>query len=52
MNERKTAIIWLGWREGASMMPIARIVHKAPVTIFSYLRYHGEIQPHERALVP
>jgi hypothetical protein len=34
MNERRTAIIWLGWREGASMMPIARTVHKARLPYF------------------
>jgi len=39
------AVIWHLWREGQPMMLIARQVNLAPSSVFSYLRYHGGIQP-------
>jgi len=41
MNEQKKAIIWRLWKKGSPMINIARMINKAPATIFSYLRYHG-----------
>lgn len=48
MDERKKAIIWGKWEKGISMGEIARAINKPPATIFSYLRYHGGIQPYKR----
>ena len=39
------AVIWHLWRDGQPMMLIARRVNLAPSAVFSYLRYHGGIQP-------
>ena len=46
MNEQKKAIIWRLWKKGSPMINIARMINKAPATIFSYLRYHGGIEPY------
>jgi IS30 family transposase len=49
MYERKKVIIWDKWEKGISMGEIARAINKPPATIFSYLRYHGGIQPYKRS---
>lgn len=48
MNGNKKSIIWEQWKSGSPMIQIARTIKKPPVTVFSYLRYHGGIQPRER----
>jgi len=48
MNEQKKAIIWTLWKKGSPMISIARTIEKPPATIFSYLRYHGGVEPYKR----
>ncbi|NRB42052.1 MAG: IS30 family transposase [Pseudomonadales bacterium] len=48
MSDQKKAIIWKLWINGDPMINIARAIEKPPATIFSYLRYHGGIQPYSR----
>jgi len=48
MNSQKKETIWSEWASGSSMSEIAQIIEKPPATIFSYLRYHGGIQPRVR----
>jgi len=45
---QKKAVIWDKWGSGSAMIQIARTINKPPATVFSYLRYHGGIQPHQR----
>lgn len=52
MNNDKKSIIWKEWKSGSPMVQIARIIKKPPATIFSYLRYHGGIQPHQHTRCP
>lgn len=42
------AVIWQLWRGGQPMILIARRVNLAPASVFSYLRYHGGIEPAAR----
>ena len=44
MNEVKKKPIWDQWQQGQPMSVIARSVYKPPATVFSYLRYYGEIR--------
>lgn len=46
-NERK-ARIWQLWRQGRPMSEIAREIEKPPATVYSYLLYHGGMQPRTR----
>lgn len=46
-NERKIRI-WELWEGGRPMSEIARDIAKAPATVYSYLLYHGGIQPRRR----
>jgi IS30 family transposase len=48
MNAERKAIIWLEWRKGSPMSVICRIIEKPSATVFSYLRYHGDIEPRAR----
>lgn len=48
MNDYRKAIIWSHWENGDPMNVIAQAIKKPPATIFSYLRYHGGIQPRQR----
>lgn len=48
----KKEIIWQLWKNGSPMSLIARTVEKPPATVFSYLRYHGGIQPRQRSRHP
>jgi len=48
MSDQKKAVIWDKWGSGSAMIQIARTINKPPATVFSYLRYHGGIQPHQR----
>ncbi len=45
MNDKKKAIIWELWIKGSPMIDISRAIDKPHATVFSYLRYHGGIQP-------
>lgn len=49
LNNEKKATIWRLWKKGKPMSFIAREVQKPPATMFSYLRYHGGIQPRQRS---
>jgi IS30 family transposase len=46
-NERKVRI-WGLWEAGWPMSDIARDIAKPPATVYSYLLYHGGIQPRKR----
>lgn len=48
MNDGRKAVIWREWKRGSPMSLIARILEKPPATVFSYLLYHGGIQPRVR----
>ena len=37
--------IWAQWRAGVPMSSIARDIQKPPATVYSYLLYHGGIEP-------
>jgi len=52
MTPEKKAKIWELWQEGVPMSVIAREIIKPPATIFSYLLYHGGIQPRIRLRRP
>ena len=52
MNDAKKSIIWREWKKGSPMSRISRVIEKPPATIFSYLRYHGGIQPCKRTRRP
>lgn len=43
-NERKVRI-WQLWHQGLPMSDIARDIVKPPATVYSYLLYHGGIEP-------
>ncbi len=49
MNPARKAIIWQRWKAGISMAEIAKEITKPPVTIFSYLWYHGGMKPRGRS---
>jgi len=48
INIQKKAIIWNERERGSPMIQIAKIINQPPATVFSYLRYHGGIQPRQR----
>ncbi len=48
MDTERKAIIWHEWRKGSPMSVICRIIEKPSATVFSYLRYHGGIEPRIR----
>jgi IS30 family transposase len=48
MTDQKKAVIWEQWRKGIPMNLIAKSIRKPPATVFSYLRYHGGMQPPPR----
>ena len=48
MDQDKKNTIWKQWKAGSPMSGIAQKVSRPPATIFSYLRYHGGIQPRSR----
>ena len=43
-HERKTRI-WALWQQGVPLSHIARDIQKPPATVYSYLLYHGSIEP-------
>lgn len=48
MTVARKAIIWHEWRKGTPMSVICRLIDKPAATVFSYLRYHGGIEPRSR----
>jgi len=52
MDDRKKAVIWHEWENGVPMITIARAIEKPPATVYSYLQYHGGIQPRQRRRSP
>lgn len=52
MTPRRKARIWELWRQGWPMSFIAADIEKPPATVFSYLLYHGGIEPRMRARRP
>lgn len=47
VDENKV-VIWALWRAGKPMIDIAGRTGLAPASVFSYLRYHGGIEPRAR----
>ena len=45
MTLERKARIWELWRRGISMSLIAADIDKPPATVYSYLLYHGGIEP-------
>jgi transposase, IS30 family len=52
LDDRKKAVIWREWENGTPMTAISRAIEKPPATVFSYLQYHGGIQPRQRRRCP
>lgn len=48
MTDKRKARIWQLWRQGRSMIDIARDIVKPAATVYSYLLYHGGVEPRER----
>ncbi len=48
MTAARKATIWESWRNGTSMAEIGQEIEKPPATVFSYLWYHGGIEPRRR----
>jgi len=48
MDDQKKAVIWREWENGTPMAIISRAIEKPPATVYSYLQYHGGIQPRQR----
>jgi hypothetical protein len=42
MTDELKAFIWRLWQQGVAMSVIARDIAKSPVTVYSYLLYHGD----------
>ena len=49
MTPARKSRIWELWREGRPMSFIAADIEKPPATVFSYLLYHGGMEPRTRA---
>jgi IS30 family transposase len=47
MTHERKARIWQLWRQGSPMSEVARDIKKPPATVYSYLLYHGGIQPRQ-----
>ena len=48
MTDTKKDTIWCMWKTRNPMSRIAKEISKPPATIFSYLEYHGGIEPRKR----
>ena len=48
MSHERKAKIWTMWQQGTPMSHIARDIKKPPATVYSYLLYHGGIEPKKR----
>ncbi|WP_176026293.1 IS30 family transposase [Robbsia andropogonis] len=47
MTDARKTRIWTLWRGGIPMSEIARDIAKPPATVYSYLLYHGGIEPRQ-----
>lgn len=45
MTAERKRRIWKLWRKGNPMSVIAKDIGKPPATVYSYLLYHGGIEP-------
>lgn len=45
LSKPNKEVIWARWRAGSPMIDIATETGLAAASVFSYLRYHGGIQP-------
>ena len=52
MTPERKSKIWELWRQGRPMSFIAEEINKPPATVFSYLLYHGGIQPKSKRRRP
>lgn len=52
MTPKRKSRIWELWQQGRPMSFIAADIEKPPATVFSYLLYHGGIEPHTRVRRP
>lgn len=52
MTDERKVRIWKLWRQGLPMSDIARDIVKPPATVYSYLLYHGGIEPSARVRRP
>ena len=52
MTPERKSRIWELWRQGHPMSFIAADINKPPATVFSYLLYHGGIEPRPRRKRP
>jgi IS30 family transposase len=48
MTPSRKETIWSQWRKGIPMITISREIKKPPATVYSYLLYHGGIEPTAR----
>jgi hypothetical protein len=48
MAAARKATIWESWRNGTAMAEIGQEIEKPPASVFSYLWYHGGIEPRRR----
>lgn len=48
MTDERKSRIWQLWRQGYPMIEIAQDIMKPPATVYSYLLYHGGIEPRAR----
>jgi IS30 family transposase len=48
MTDERKIRIWSLWRRGIPMSDISRDIGKPPATVFSYLLYHGGIEPQRK----
>jgi IS30 family transposase len=48
MTPERKSRIWELWRQGQPMSFIAGDINKPPATVYSYLLYHGGIEPGSR----
>jgi len=52
MTPKRKSRIWELWQQGRPMSFIAADIEKPPATVFSYLLYHGGIEPRTRIRRP
>jgi transposase, IS30 family len=52
LDDGKKAVIWREWENGTPVITISRAIEKPPAAVYSYLQYHGGIQPRQRRRCP
>ena len=45
MTDERKKCIWFLWKQGHPMAFIAKDIMKPPATVYSFLEYHGGIEP-------